>query len=66
MKVCQLIERLQQCSPDAEVFTWFDGARYPLGIDPVDQWEERFVDLNVDCFVGVNADGAVVLRRAAA
>ena len=50
MKVSQLIELLQECSPEAEVLFWDGDERRVISeLLPVDQWHEggRFVDINL-------------------
>lgn len=45
-KVKDLIAELQNLDPNAEVFVWVDGERYPINpdLDPID-W---YVDINVE------------------
>ena len=50
MKVSQLIELLQQCSPEAEVLFWDGDERRVISEQlPIDAWHEggRFVDINL-------------------
>jgi hypothetical protein len=50
MKVSQLIELLQECSPDAEVLFWDgDERRFISEQLPIDAWHEggRFIDINL-------------------
>lgn len=47
MKVSELISALEQCNPDATVYTWRDGLREELHDDyPVDEADD-LVDINV-------------------
>ena len=50
MKVSQLIELLQECSPEAEVLFWDGDERRVISEQlPIDAWHEggRFIDINL-------------------
>lgn len=58
MKVEELVQLLYGCSPEAEVFVWADGVRYPLSKDfAVDQWDRAFVDINIVTVVNIDKAG---------
>ena len=49
MKVRDLLRRLSEVNPEAEVWVWLDGIRFKIETQiPVDVWDEDHVDINVD------------------